>query len=70
MKAVDRKAFNEAQRRVWRLMCDKHWHSATEIIAASGQREGLRRLRELRKAGFNIAVRRVGDARNFEYRLP
>ena len=59
---------NEATRRVHRIMSDGAWHSASSIIAAAGQREGLRRMRELRK-WFSVERRRNGESREFEYRL-
>lgn len=56
-------------RRVQALMQDGHWHDAEAIIAASGVREGLRRMRELRAQGYRIEKRRVQDSRNWQYRL-
>jgi hypothetical protein len=60
---------NEAQDRVLKLMCDGGWQRASAIIHAADQREGLRRLRELRSKGYIIERRRVGDERDFQYRL-
>ena len=54
--------------RVLAFMRDHEWHSAESIIAASGQREGLRRMRELRRL-FAVERRRVGGKRDWEYRL-
>jgi hypothetical protein len=52
------------------LMLDGEWHSTDEICAtAMSQREGLRRMRELRSVGFMIDKRRHGSARVYEYRL-
>ena len=61
------KELNEATARVYWLMLDKQWHAATAIIRASGQREGLRRMRTLRRM-FRIEKRRL-KGREFEYRL-
>lgn len=64
------RGLHRATHKVMTLMRDGAWHSATEIISASGIREGLRRLRELR--GFGCTVeRRVkhGSKREFEYKL-
>jgi hypothetical protein len=59
---------NEAVARVLSMMRDGEWHSATEIIAQSGQREGLRRMRELRR-WFQINRVRIDTSRDFWYRL-
>ena len=59
--------FSKARRRVYALMSDGLWHTAEDIITASGIREGLRRLRELRE-WFDVDVRNTGK-RNFEYQL-
>lgn len=64
----DLPALNEAVRRVLSLMRDGQWHSSEQIIAASGQREGLRRMRELRR-WWDVQRRRNGEPRDFEYRL-
>lgn len=59
-----------AKLKVLRLMADGQWHDAEEIIAASGQREGLRRMRELRKDGFTVEERRAEqNKREWQYRL-
>lgn len=58
-----------AKAKVLHLMLDNQWHDATEILEISGQREGLRRLRELRRH-YTIERRRSFIvARDFEYRL-
>lgn len=59
--------FNKAAHRVLDFMADGAWHSAEDIIAASRQREGLRRMRSLRDAGAKIEVLRKGN--RFLYRL-
>lgn len=62
-------SLGSATQRVYELMCDGNWHTSSAIIEASGQREGLRRMRELRKH-FTIDRRRCcGPEREFEYRL-
>jgi hypothetical protein len=50
-------------------MCDLKWHSATEIINVSGQREGLRRLRTLRDKGLIIETKRESESRDFSYKM-
>ena len=62
-------------RRVAALMLDGHWHGPDAICAAAGAgdasaREGLRRLRELRRVpGVRVEKVRVGEGRNWLYRL-
>ena len=56
-----------ASHRVLELMQDGQWHTATEIIAVSKQREGLKRMRDLRRF-YNIEKRR-SSGREFEYKL-
>ena len=53
------------------LMLDGNWHDAGQIIAASGGREGLRRMRELREIP-NVVIERKPHPdfkRDFMYRL-
>jgi hypothetical protein len=50
------------------LLCDGQWHHATDIIAHVGQREALRRARELRK-WYKLKRERIGATREFRYRL-
>jgi hypothetical protein len=54
---------------VYDLMRDGAWHDAQAIIEASGQREGMRRMRELRTIGYAIEERRVNGSREWHYRL-
>jgi hypothetical protein len=62
------KGLGEATHRVLSLMRDGRWY--TEIIEASGIREGLRRMRELRGLGCEVERRlKQGTLREFEYRL-
>lgn len=61
--------FQIATRRVHALMRDGQWHSAQTIIEASGIREGLRRMRELRQLNYRIERMRVGQSRDWHYRL-
>jgi hypothetical protein len=61
--------FSKAKKRIFQLMADGAWHTATEIIEAAGQREGLRRLRDLRGKGIEVEVMRDGDKREFLYRI-
>lgn len=66
----DLEDFGEAERRIYALMNDGQWHTATTIIVASRQREGLRRLRSFRQKGVEVESRRTAEnSREFEYRL-
>lgn len=72
LKPADLPALTAAERRIFDLMLDHRWHTANEIIGVSGQREGLRRMRQLRRRGWEIERRRntrAKWARDFEYRL-
>lgn len=64
----DLPSLSAAALRVEKLMLDGEWHSATEILQTAGQREGLRRLRELRTR-FQIDRERSTVGREFYYRL-
>ena len=67
--AQDIVAFSKAEQAIIEWMEDGAWYSASSIIEQSGQREGLRRLRDLRSKGFNVERKRVSAAREFYYRL-
>ncbi len=74
LEPKDLRDLNEAVRRVYELMRDGRWYSAEEIEMAAGvngrpAREGLRRMRELRSAGYEIDRERCDDNRVFRYRL-
>ena len=64
----DMRDFSEATQKVFEYMKSGEWRDAESIISASGIREGLRRLRELR-VFYTIEKRRTSTSRNFEYRL-
>lgn len=64
----DLEDFSKAQKRIWELMKDEKWHSASEIIAISLQRSGLRRLREMRSNKILIQSKRM-ENRDFYYKL-
>ena len=68
LKPSDLPDLGEGCMRVLGLMNDGEWHDANAIIAASKQREGLRRMREWRKY-FTIERRRLKGKRDFEYKL-
>jgi hypothetical protein len=64
--------FSRIETKLLIFMGDGKWHSASSIIDKSGQREGLRRLRALRKKGYTVERRRIGDighSREFAYRI-
>ena len=65
----DLKDFGKAEKKIYDFMCDLEWHSATEIISVSGQREGLRRLRKLRDKGLTIETKRESGSRDFLYKM-
>lgn len=69
LAAQDIEAFSEAEARIINYMGEGIWCSASSIIENSGQREGLRRLRNLRSKGFAVERMRVSAAREFFYRL-
>lgn len=59
-----------AAQRVFDLLKDGQWHTADEILNVANQREGLRRMREIRQRGLVVETRRVEEnKRAFEYRL-
>lgn len=60
---------NEQRKRILRFLRQGGWHGTNSIIGASGgHTEALRRLRELRKQGFNI-VCKCFAANDFRYKL-
>jgi hypothetical protein len=70
MTRRDMSELQAACHRVYGLMRDRAWHRAQRVIDVSGQREGLRRMRELEGIGYRIDKRRVvADQREYEYRL-
>ena len=69
LTSSDKTRLRTNRERVTALMGDGHWHSSNEICQPDiGGREGLRRLRELRKQGYTVEKRRVKDGGTFEYR--
>lgn len=76
----DRRDFNAAQERIWMLIRDGEWHTATAIETVASPypgrraRSGLRRLREVRATvseyGIQIECRRclTEGGRESEYR--
>ncbi len=67
---IDFRDLQSACRKVFALMQDGAWHHASAIIKVSGQREGLRRMRELRSIGFTVEIHRVTpDEREWLYKL-
>lgn len=65
----DIKDFSKAQLAIIDFMSDGEWVSATSIIEWCGQREALRRLRDLRSKGFTVERKRIKGSRDFHYRL-
>ena len=69
MTGLDFYGLQAACRKVYDLMRDGAWHSAQSIIDASGQREGLRRMRDLRQIGYTVEQMRPEGSREWSYRL-
>lgn len=65
----DIRDFSKVQLALIEYMADGEWYAATTIIEWSGQREGLRRLRDLRSRGFVVERKRDKTGREFYYRL-
>jgi hypothetical protein len=61
--------------RICAMMIDGQWHTTATIeLAASkdGQiraKDGLRRMRDLRKVGYTIEKRRMSGYKEYDYRL-
>ena len=68
LDAADMHDFSEALIRIYNLMKDGKWHSATSIIEVSKSREGLRRMRDLRKR-WDIGKKKIQGSRDYQYRL-
>ena len=69
-KRQDYAALGSGRRRVFDLMRDGAWHTADEIRRVAQGSEGLRRLRELRRYGYDIQKQRLrAGSRMFIYRL-
>lgn len=59
-----------AAQRVFELLKDGQWHTADEVLQVANQREGLRRMREIRQRGVTVETRRLDEnKRAFEYRI-
>lgn len=69
MTERDFAGLQSACRRVYDLMRDGEWHTAQAIIDAAKQREGLKRMRDLRQIGYRIETDRPGQGREFRYKL-
>ena len=69
MTPHDFSGLQSACRRVYDLMRDGEWHTATEVIDAAKQREGLRRMRDLRQIGYVLEQHRPEGSREWHYRL-
>ena len=61
--------FSNAQMRVFDLMKDGNWHSASAIIGVSRVRSGMRVMRSLRSDGWVISKYRKPKSREWFYRL-
>lgn len=72
LKQEDVADLENQRAKVLYLMLDGFWHSAQQVIDASGGREGLRRMRELREIPHVTIERSSNDSlakRDFRYRL-
>ena len=70
LKTEDFIEFNTAEKRIYALMRHGKWHHAQTIIERSGQREGLRRMRNLRDKPNVLEIQRKRmNGREWAYRL-
>ncbi len=69
MTERDFSGLQRACRLVYDLMKDGEYHTAQSIIDASGQREGLRRMRDLRQIGYVLEQHRPEASREWHYKL-
>lgn len=71
MNTKDKQDFNRARLAIFKLMSDGRSHKATTIIKTANQREGLRRLRELRQRDDveEIKCFRNGESRDYLYKM-
>jgi len=70
LNPADLPGLDSQKGRVLRLMLDRDWHDAPEILSISGGMEGLRRLRELRDLPkVTVERKRMTGNRLFKYRL-
>lgn len=66
----DLQDFTTSQYKLYRLMRDGAWHSATSIIEASGLRSGLRLMRTFRERGWEVNKRKSkAGSREWMYQL-
>lgn len=65
----DMREFGKATVRIYNIMKDGRWYNATDIIEISGQREGLRRMRDLRSKWIIEKKIHPTIKREFQYRL-
>jgi hypothetical protein len=66
----DLPSLSAATVRIYQLMSSGAWYTANDIEYAAGQREGLRRMRDLRKIeGITIERKRARGNRAFSYRM-
>lgn len=69
LTSQDLKDFGEAEMQILTFMRPGQWVTEDQLIKLTGQRQALRRMRELRKKGIKIEVKRFGDKRDFRYRI-
>lgn len=70
LSTQDLKDFSKSQYKVYQLMRDQLWHSATEIIEASGLRSGLRVMRTFRDKGWQVNKQKSKEySREWMYQL-
>jgi hypothetical protein len=67
----DLRDFQAATHRVYEMLSDHAWHSASEVYDVTKQRDGMRRLRELRQVGICVERDRPDEtSREWWYRIP
>ena len=66
----DLQDFSKAQYKIFKVMRDGQWHTASEIIAASGIRSGLRMMRTFRDKGWKVnKTKQKEQSREWMYQL-
>jgi hypothetical protein len=65
----DIKDFSKVEKVIIENIREGVWYSAEHIIKVVGQREALRRLRDLRKKNYLVERKRISDYREFFYRI-
>jgi hypothetical protein len=65
----DIKDFSKAEKLLIENLEEGVWYPVAHIVQVLGQREALRRLRDLRKKGYVVDKQRISIFREFYYRI-